>query len=295
MNLRDSWENGSILIDHLARQLTLGRLGLFLGAGVSQFYGLPDWDTLMQRLFAKHGEIYTKGEDPIAKAGYLRAQYYKQNASGFKIDLAAALYQGQSLDFAKIRQNPTLAAIGSLVMSSKRGSAAKVFTLNYDDLLENYLEYHGFTTAAVWSDRHWARNDDVTVFHPHGFLPLAERAQSDDVVLGSSEYHKIMQSDLWRPLLQTVLRTHTFLYIGLSGTDMHLQHLLQAIDGKHAIVDERIAYHTVRFALVGKKDEIAPVLEPQGVFTHQIVDYDALPDFLFQICQSARKLRMTGD
>jgi len=295
MNLKDSWEAESILIDHLARQLTLGRLGLFLGAGVSQFYGLPDWDTLMGRLFAKHGEDYPAGADPVAKAGYLRAQFYKGDVEGFKRDLAEALYQGQSLDFAKIRENATLAAIGSLVMSSKRGSAAKVFTLNYDDLLENYLEYHGFTTAVVWSERHWAHNDDVTVYHPHGFLPLADRQPSEDLVLGSAEYHKIMQSDLWRPLLQTALRTHTFLYIGLSGADMHLQHLLEAIDGKHAIADARIAYHTVRFSLAGAKDEVAPVLEPQGVFTHAIQDYAELPDFLFRICQAARELRMTKE
>lgn len=291
MKLPDSWQDENQLIDYLALQLTRGRLGLFLGAGVSQFYGLPDWGALMTGLAERHDETFKKGDDPIGKAAYLRSKYYKRDKDGFLGDLREELYKGASLDFARIRENATLAAIGSLVMSSKRGSAAKVFTLNYDDLVEIYLEYHGFTTAIVWSERHWARNEDVTIYHPHGFLPLADRTWSKDVVLGSSEYHAIMQSDYWRPLLQTDLRTHTFLYIGLSGTDMHLQHLLEAIDGKHAIEDERVLYHTVRFALSDKPDEIGPVLEGKGVHTHLLTDYDALPDFLFRICQVARELR----
>jgi len=293
MNLRDSWENETMLVEYLAQQLIAGRLGLFLGAGVSQFYGLPDWDTLMDRLCKKNGEAFGPKDDAIAKAGYLRANYYRNDRERFKKDLSGALYEDKVLDFATIRQNPTLAAIGALVMSSKRGSAAKVFTLNYDDLLENYLEYHGFTTAIVWSDRHWAHNDDVTIYHPHGFLPLAHREESDDVVLGANDYHRIMQSDLWKPLLRTALRTHTFIYIGLSGTDMHLQHLLEGLAEQHAIADERVAFHTVRFSISGKKDETGPVLETNGVFTHEIVNYDALPDFLFRICQAARALRVS--
>lgn len=293
MNLRDSWENEAMLIEHLGRELVSGRLGLFLGAGVSEFYGLPDWDTLLARLCAKNGEVFDPKDDAIAKAGYLQAQYYKRDRDRFKADLSDALYEGKVLDFAAIRQNPTLAAIGALVMSSRRGSAAKVFTLNYDDLLENYLEYHGFTTAIVWSDRHWAHNEDVTIYHPHGFLPLADRPRSEDVVLGSQDYHRIMQSDLWKPLLRTALRTHTFLYIGLSGKDMHLQHLLEGLGDQHAIAVERIAYHTVRFAITGAKDEVGPVLEASGVYTHELPGYDALPDFLFRICQAARTLRMT--
>jgi len=292
MHLPDSWQNEQMLIEYLARQLVAGRLGLFLGAGVSQFYGLPSWQTLLERLCAKNGETLDSGDDLIRKAAYLRSKYYRGEIERFKQDVSDALYEGKTLDFASIRQNATLSAIGSLVMSSTRGSVARVFTLNYDDLLENYLEYHGFTTAIIASDRHWAQNADVTVYHPHGFLPLAMRSASDDIVLGSQQYHQIMQSDLWRPLLRTALRTHTFLYLGLSGTDMHLQALLEGMPAQHAVADERTAYHTVRFAVSGEKDEIGPALEEQGVFTHEIPGHSELPEFLFKICQKARALRV---
>lgn len=120
--------------------------------------------------------------------------------------MKAALYDGIALDFAKISQNRLLSAIGSLVMASRRGSAGKVITLNFDDILELYLEFHGFTTAAIHDGRHWAPQDDVVVYHPHGYLPLGHANDSDTIVLGTTDFHQIMESELWRPILETALR-----------------------------------------------------------------------------------------
>jgi len=295
MNLPDSWRNRSNLVDHLAQQLVRGRLGIFLGAGVSAFYGLPEWTELVNRLSRRLGEPDLEGgDDPIVRVGALRARHFKDKKDEFLAAVKADLYEGKTLDFEQIRKNDTLAGIGSLVMSSKRGSAAKVITLNYDDLLENYLEFHGFVTSSVWRQAHWANADDVTVYHPHGFLPLApERRDSDDIVLGTEQYYDVMKSQ-WRPLLETFLRTHTFLYIGLSGADMHLQSLIHGIKDVHAITAERILYHTVRFNIAGKRDDIGDTLEPQGVFTHTITDHSEIPPLLFAISQAARKIRTEG-
>lgn len=292
MHARDQWDDDATLINYLATQLIRGRLGLFLGAGVSKFYGLPDWYELIDKLCRFHGEPIAPQDDLVQKAGFLRAKYYKGDAKSFLASLKSALYEGVALDFAKIRQSDMLAAIGSLVMSSKRGSAAKVFTLNYDDLLENYLEFHGFTTNVIWRDNHWAQSEDVTIYHPHGFLPLAHDNNSDDVTLGTSDYYKIMNSDIWKPLLVTALRTHTFIHIGLSGTDTHLQNLLHDLTKSHAISHERTAYHSVRFAIEGNRDEIGVILDSEGVYTMKVANYGELPAFLFKICQAARTLRM---
>ncbi|HEX8572985.1 MAG TPA: SIR2 family protein [Allosphingosinicella sp.] len=294
MNSTANWENETTLIGYLARQLIRGRLGIFLGAGISTFYDLPDWRTLLSELCLRNSEApLTPSEDPVAKAGYLRAKYYADDPIRFKNDVKSALYRGKSLDFARIRQSDTLSAIGSLVMSSKRGSAAKVFTLNYDDLLENYLEFHGFTTESIWNGRHWAQNEDVVIYHPHGFLPLAAKQDSDDIILGSKQYFNIMRSPLWRPILDTALRTHTFLYIGLSMTDLHLRDLVSDLTPNHAISEERAVYHGVRFAIRGERDEIGTTLKGEGLYTYLLDDYEpGLADFLFKICQAARAERM---
>ena len=296
MNSPAQWENEATLVGYLARQLIRGRLGLFLGAGISGFYGLPDWRDLISGLCVANSEPpLEKGEDVVAKAGYLRARHYSRDRERFKKDVKALLYAGRSLDFAKIRESDTLSAIGSLVMSSRRGSAAKVFTLNYDDLLENYLEFHGFTTESIWCGRHWAQNEDVVIYHPHGFLPQASGKDSEDIILGSKEYFDIIQSPLWRPILQGALRTHTFIYIGLSMADLHLQSLVADLTSFHAISEERAAYHGVRFAIRGQRDELGVTLREQGLHTHQLEKYDpGLADFLFKICQAARAERMSN-
>lgn len=294
LNLPDQWDDEENVIQFLAEQLTKGRLALFLGAGISQFYGLPAWRSLIDRLSALHGEKPTQdGEDLVRRAGHIRAEYYSKQNKEFLNIVHKLLYTDITLDYKLIRSNELLSAIGALVMSSTRGRATKVFTLNFDDLLENYLEFHGFTTAVVHSPRHWNFNDDVVIYHPHGFLPLGERKFSDDIILGTIDYFDIMKSPAWQAILKSSLRTHTFLFIGLSGDDMHLQSLLSDIRTEHAAADERLAYHSVRFCIEGKRDELRSIFKECGIYTKSILNYSELPDFLFKICQQARTLRVT--
>jgi hypothetical protein len=130
------------------------------------------------------------------------------------------------------------------------------------------------------------------IYHPHGFLPQESSADSHDVVLGTTEYLDIMKSAYWRPLLEVALRTHTFLYVGMSGRDLHLQSLINGLSGGHAMKIERIYYHGVRFAISGSRDKTGVVLEKQRLFTHHIPNHEALAGFLFKICQAARSQRM---
>jgi hypothetical protein len=294
MNLHDTWKNEPSLIEYLGGQLLDGRIGLFLGAGVSRDYGLPDWKMLLTDLCVKHGEPPpAKGDNLVTLGGHLRAKYYKNKISPFLIDVKTSLYGSTRVDFARLRRIDTLAAIGALAMSSKRGSVGKIFTLNYDDLLENYLEFHGFTTTSVVRGNHWASDEDMVIYHPHGLIPLADRVASDDIILGTADYFKIMLEPEWRPIIDTALRAHTFLYLGLSGEDMHLQSLVAGLKGRHAITGQRILYHGIRFDVIGGDERLASVFEDLGVFTHILTDWDKLPEFLFRVCQAARGLRQS--
>jgi hypothetical protein len=276
-------------------------LALLLGAGVSSFYGLPEWVPLVNALRYRFGEasIDSSG-DPMLAAAELRIKHFKDKTPEFLVAVHDELYRGTTVALERIRQNPALAAIGSLVMASRRGSASKVITFNYDDLLETYLEYHGFVTTSVARPRHWAGNSDVTIYHPHGYLPRDRKEDwSEDIIIGTQEYLQLMQPDvgnLWRPLLQTLMRTHSFIYIGLSGKDIHLQSLLEPMRNQHAIVDERIAFHGVRFGLKSAPNStIETVMADWGVHTHAISSYSDIPLFLFKICQVARTIRTKID
>lgn len=292
MNMPDRWMNEGNLVEHLSGQLLQGRLGLFLGAGVSIPFGLPSWQELVRSVAEEAGDTnLAENFDPIKKAGAIKIKYFSESKD-FNAAVSRALYRGRTLDFAEISQNKMLQAIGSLVMSSRRGSAAKVFTLNFDDLLELYLEFHGFTTAVIHDGCHWAQNEDVVIYHPHGYLPLGHDDASSEIVLGTSDFHNVMASDQWRPVIQTALRQHTFLYIGLSGEDMHLHSHWNGLSQLHAISGDRVCYHGVRFKVGDGEDDLELLTRNWGIHTHGLADYNQLPDFLFKICQRARELRM---
>lgn len=292
----EEWEHRGNLISHLASDLLRGRLAIIVGAGISGFYGLPQWDELVQRLCDIVGEPAPGANtDRIRKVGAIRAKHFAGNNAGFIAALRSALYPDTKLDFEKIRGNSLLSAIGALAMSSQRGKASDIISLNYDDLLEIYLEYHGLVTKSIFSERFWSGSQDITVYHPHGFIPLfSGRQGSDDVVIGTEDYHKIMNTRPWRTLLYSVLRSRTFLHIGLSGTDLHMDALLSEIKGDHAVSDERTAFHGVRFALRESgddEDDVAALMRAWGVFTHMIGSWEDIPKFLFEICQEAREQR----
>ena len=292
----EAWSDRSAVATHLAHQLLRGRVTLFLGAGVSGFYGLPEWSALVNRLCKLHSQPeLSKGDDPVIKVASLRARFYKNDTPGFLRDVRAILYETASVDLERLRENRQLAAIGALVMASKRGSASQVVTFNYDDLLELYLEYHGLVAASIASERHWRSDADVTVYHPHGLMPLQPteyRRGSYDIVFGSADYHAIMKPEsLWRATLLSILRSHTTIYVGLSGVDPHLQALVSDLQSSHAVHEDRIAFHGVRFSVGPPNDDVSVFLNSYGVATLEIPNWDDLASFLFEIVQTARELR----
>lgn len=306
MNDPTMWDDDEYLVSHLAEELVKGRLALFLGSGVSHFFGLPDWDTLVNRISDQVGLPHfdkAKGEDAIHRVQRIKNESFRHKEKEFMGAVHQALYQGISVDLEKISENKTLMAIGALVMTTRRGSASKVVTLNFDDLLEIYLEYYGFITRSVHEDIHWEGNNDVTIYHPHGFLPLgrSSKERSETIALTTEDFHALMdvsntKGKNWRSLLLTLMRTHTFLYIGLSGLDMHVDSLLNGIKDNHPIKNSRIAFHGVRFSL--KKDTNHDLVSTQrgfGVYTHQFDDWSELPKFLLKICQIARSKRISKD
>jgi len=294
MNVAASWSDLDNLADHLGAELSKGRLALFLGAGLSMGFKLPNWESLVARLYAKIGETPpASGDNLLLKVATFKLAHFRNNDAGFSKLVNECLYAGGDFSFDALRRNDLVAAIGALVMASQRGQAASVITLNFDDLLERYLEFNGLLVQAVSEEHHWASNDDVRIYHPHGILPVDDtRKNSESLVFGMQEFHKIISGgSLWRPLLDTILRTHTTIYIGLSGDDMHLQSLLNEMKQKHAISRERYAYHGVMFGRKPSTD-MSVLFDEMGVHSCLFDNYDELPPFLFRICQAARKHRL---
>jgi len=287
----DDWQQEPTLLRFLSKQLANGSLTLVLGAGVSDHFGLPSWRTLIKNLFAaKRSPVPRK--DPKRQAEDFRNRYYESDVPGFLKAVKVALYRGVKVDFDSMRSHNTLAAIASLVMASNRGSASRVITFNFDDLLEIYLEYHGFVTLSVGERMHWSRAVDVTVLHPHGLLPYkGPRLDSADIVFDQFSYTKVIGTpgSAWRQLLLSTMRTHTCLFIGLSGDDDNLDSLLEKCMNQHASRLDNSLFWGVAFSTSDKNEKF---WKRRRVFLKKVDDYDrALAQFLFQICQGAAALR----
>ncbi len=212
----------------------------FLGAGVSSDFLLLDWKELVRKVLATKG-IVSNGSSLESEVAGFRYKFFHDNKDGYLDIVQKELYSNlKKPTFEKIRAINTLGAIAALVMASKRGGVSKIITLNFDDLLEVYLEYHGFITASIYDPIHWEQNADVVVYHPHGFLPSRSKMQrSKDIVFDLVSYGQIfVRGSGWRNIALSILRTHTCLFIGLSGEDMNFMSLLHDSSQKHAILND---------------------------------------------------------
>ncbi len=279
---------------YLAQQLDRGRLALVLGAGISTAFRLPSWPDLLRRLYAQQRNKPPTNADLKQQADYFRVTYYQNDKPGFIKAVREALYQGMSINFQDLRRNATLGAIGSLVMASQRGSASEVVTFNWDNLLELYLEYHGFVTRTARDERHWAGRADVSVLHPHGYLPFDPKEKgSDDIIFDQTSYAEVIgkEDKPWRQKLLTLFRSHTCVFIGLSGTDDNLISLLQTCKPQHASRNENTHFWGITFT-TSKSAPQAKLWEQRGVYSRTISNYTTeLPQILFEICQEAARQR----
>ena len=297
MSLIDDFNDRGSLTKYLGHQLFRGRLALILGAGISKPFGLPEWDDLISKLFEKKGDTKPADKTAAQLAEFFRLKYFEDDSEGFKTAVHEALYENASADFKSLRENGTLAAFGALVMSSRRGSTSDVINFNFDDLLELYLEYHGFVTDSVTNDVHWKQTADVNVYHPHGFLPFdTSKPRSDEIVLDQSSFSKVVgkEGDLWRQTAMSIFRRRTCLFVGLSGDDTNLDSMLIEAKQQHAANLENTCFWGVKFSAAENEVERS-LWQERGVYYQLISDYHTdLPSFMFEICQHAADLAKTG-
>jgi hypothetical protein len=283
------YEDDETLNKYLSEQLTAGSLTLVLGAGVSTHFGLPSWKKLIGRLF-KAKRAATPKRDPKRQAEEYRNRYHKNDVKGFLKAVRTALYRDISIDLDAMRSHNTMAAVASVIMvSNRRSGTSQIITFNWDDLLETYLEYHGFVTQSVGEEKYWSKGVDVTILHPHGCLPYAEgrRRASRDIIFDQFSYTKAIgtKGDAWRQLLLSVMRTHTCLFIGLSGGDDNLDSLLERCMAQHASGLDHSLYWGIAFST---SDKDSTFWERRRVFLKTVPDYKkSLSQFLFRICQGA--------
>lgn len=227
------------------------RLVMVLGAGSSVSYGLPNWDTLLQKLLL----ITIKSDDEKSdnsneKAGVLAKtfnsifepnslisarylhNYFKiknpKSNLAFENAIRDALYDGVNLredsDLLKeIRQ--------FCIAAGKSPNLDSIITYNYDDLLEQCLQKIDvdipFSSIHARGMKH--QQHHLPIYHVHGYLPQkGQLTLKNKVVLSEDGYHQ-QYTDVygWSNLIQiNKFKDFNCLFIGLSFSDPNLRRLL---------------------------------------------------------------------
>ncbi len=227
MNFKE-YQNPNYAIDFLSEHLINGSLVLFLGAGTSKGFGLPDWIELTNS-FRKHVGL-TEVDDTLSPENIQNAVDEAldiiNNEENRKIELIKKiLYSDESkLDVKMAYSNHLLISIASLLMGSKRGHVKRVVTLNYDSMLEWFLTLFGFQVNSISVLPALEGSEDVRIFHPHGFVPhpALEMQGSNFLILGLKDANNRIgkRNDPWIEKERALLESGVCLFIGLSGNTL---------------------------------------------------------------------------
>lgn len=295
MTLFDSpiqaYTSPEIASETLTELLLNGSLCLFLGAGVSQSTGTyPSWHTLVSHCIKGVGIDYPLTDHPMAEELLIAMDVVRENLKGedLKILVQQFLQKDFILDYSHA-QNMLLIALGALVMTSKRGSIDEIITYNFDDLIEWYFDLHGYQTQVVSHLPYLAKSSDVTVFHPHGFLPKSTKYNiSDHFIFDQLSYDLTIgrEDNPWYALSKQILLSKVAIMVGLSGDDPAIRTLIARVN-EH--LKEANSSRPVAFLLNIKTsiDKPTAYYTSRGIVPLGFDTFEEIWHFLLGVCQNA--------
>ncbi len=288
----------SYAIQFLAKQLVRGNLMLFLGAGTSKGFGLPNWLELVNELRIKVG-LPSLTSSVSAEDLQRAADEVLDKLQDTKIlinEIRSILYRDKDeLDVKLAYENHLLIAISSLLIGSKRGHVRNVITLNYDSMLEWYLQLYGFMVSSIYEIPTLEGSEDVRIFHPHGFVPHPSvgKTTSNFIILGLHDANKRLGNpyDPWFEKIRTLLESSTCLFIGLSGqtlSDRVIASLL-ANTGEKLKGQRPLGIWVSKEPLVESKIK---EYERNNIYPIELTDVYEITEFILNISQEALKITL---
>ena len=205
------------LSDQLIAQLGAGRVIPFLGAGISQPAGLPDWPGLLHALvaWAEQDGI------PLANPSLLRegidGEDFESVAHALDQALGKRLLEGLRCILAPSNPQPT--EVHNLLAKIEWPA---VITTNFDGLLPLVFPQHPVLT---WRDQEpigrILRSGEPHLMMAHGWIDKPET-----IVLTPGAYRDSFSEPAMRHYLESHLSQYSFLFVGFSLKDHDLNYFL---------------------------------------------------------------------
>lgn len=216
----------SLLCDTIRQASGEGRLGLFIGAGISKCAGLPLWGELLRQIDLDKDLAKIPGGLRSTDLA-LRADIWIQRCGDRRDLLQRVVRALRPADPFELVRN---SAVHQILAALK---PAVVVTTNYDNLLEHALASSGTRrlvgNAALSAWRH--EPPEIPLLHMHGHVD-----HPDDIVITRADYRafprehaKVCQ------VLTDWLQGYTFLFLGYGAGDEDLgmlAELEQWLNGK---------------------------------------------------------------
>lgn len=283
----------ALVVRALAEELRRGSLALGLGAGISSGMGLPSWWELVRDCVVGVGIAGIDITSRSTNDELLRAM--NRVESGFNKDTAKYhnlvrdhLYAKCKTDSA-ILEHKLMAVIGAMTMRSRRGCVTEVLTLNFDDIVERYLDLHGFISQSITQLPEVRFDVDVTVYHIHGFLASHGSCRSDSekrIVFSGVSFDQFAGAEVeaFRSLLRDLLLRKVMLFVGMSPGQPTINQILMGI--KNDITETR---GVTGFWFLGPDDPDhgeSELLE-RNVVPIRLANYDEYVTLLLDVCRQA--------
>jgi hypothetical protein len=225
-----------LAVDRIGPLLRDGVLRLFLGAGVSSGFGLPQWKILIARVLSRDKDKkFLKSLPGQAPTDLTKlVNDIDDGSERYVRRVHEALYRDASASLLiQLQRSPLLLSVAALVTGAHRGRIDSVITYNYDDLLEQYLRMLGLAVCPRVEPTDLSGRADVEINYVHGRLPQVwdVSASLPSIVLSDRSYReKRARIDVgWSAAVQNGLCSKIGLFLALSGDDSSILDLLERV------------------------------------------------------------------
>ncbi|WP_203262150.1 SIR2 family protein [Streptococcus uberis] len=207
LSVRDTMvQNFDLAIERLIEAKNTDSLLVFVGAGVSANSGLPTWSKLINLL--------TKGVETSFSNDYLKlAELYYQRVG--KVDYQKSI---QELFSGNFQPN-------ELHLLLEKLKPSNIVTTNFDCLIENQFSKSPLNYDVI------AKDSDIPKSKPrHLIIKMHGDLKNENFVLKESDYKSYKNNfKNIKNLVNSLIMTHTLLFIGYSLNDETLNNILYDI------------------------------------------------------------------
>jgi hypothetical protein len=278
------------------------KMVLVLGAGVSMGFGLPNWDTLLQKLMITTIEkeqnvstvlskLFTNvfSPSPLIAGRYLQ-KFYEEKKISFEDAVRKVLYENIDIE----RQSDLMDEIVNFcVAPGKSPNLDSIITYNFDDILEQRLSKVGVQVPhkPIFGI---GMNPDgqLPIYHVHGYLQQKGKlTEQNQITFGESIYHKqYIDIYSWNNIVQiNKFRDSNCVFIGSSLTDPNIRRLLDIAkkqkgekEENHYVFKMRYKEESVKVRLHNLLNEDQKLLNEKSLVE---LDFDDTVKFLINIIE----------